>query len=120
KFAFGRIYGDASIAIYKDIGNSMSDLPMNEEYQFIVGIYKYALKTAGWLIVDHREFDNEEDKWPPPTKIIDQISGEYSIYYKGEIKPSSFDDCKDLETAAVWADNHIIDRIMGINTWHKE
>jgi len=40
KFAFGRKLGEASIAIYKHIGESIKDTPQNEEYRFIVGVYK--------------------------------------------------------------------------------
>jgi hypothetical protein len=34
KFAFGRRFKDASIAIYKHIGKTLVDVPQNEEYQF--------------------------------------------------------------------------------------
>lgn len=120
KYAFGRAYWDGSIAIYKHIAESMDNLPEKEEYQFIVGVYEYVLKSGEWPVVANRPFDNDEDKWPPPTCVIDSISGNYSIYYKGEFRKSTKDECKGLEIAAVWGAEHIIDRIMGDDKWHRD
>lgn len=119
KFAFGRIFKDAGIGIYKHIGESIEDVPMGEDYQFIVGVYENVLKSGNWTVVENRPFNNEEEAYPPPSCIIDNISGEYSIYYKGEIRRATKSECEGLEIAAVWADNHIIDRIMGEDKWHK-
>ena len=119
KYGFGRIFHDASIAVYTHTGTSIQDLPPTEDYQFIVGVYNSTLKSRNWEVVDNRPFNNEEDKWPPPACILDCISGEYSIYHKGEIRPSSETDCIGLETAAVWEAEHIVDRIMGDDKWHK-
>lgn len=118
KFAFGRTFYDASIAIYRHIGETLEDLPETEDYQFIVGIYEYVLKSGEWPIVDSRPFKNEDEKWPPPTCIIDSISGKYSIYHKGEIRTATKSECDGLEKASVWAAEHIIDRIMGDNKWN--
>jgi hypothetical protein len=119
KFAFGRIFKDAGIGIYKHIGESDKDLPLVEEYQFIVGIYEYVLKSGNWTFIENRPFNNEDEAYPPPSCIIDSISGKYSIYHKGEIRSATKSECEGLEIAAVWADNHIIDRIMGEDKWHK-
>lgn len=119
RYAFGRVFDDGGIAIYKYIGNSIEDIPNQEDYQFIVGVYKYVLQSGDWPIVENRPFINEEDSCPPPQCIIDPIDGSYSIYYNGEIRDSNKEECEGLEEAAVWADNHIIDRIMGDDTWHK-
>lgn len=119
KYAFGRIFRDGCIAIYNHIGNYMEELPHTEEYQFIVGVYKDILKSGQWPIVDSRPFKNEEESWPPPMCTLDIISGEYSIYHKGNFKKSSKSECEKLEEAAVWEANHIIDRIMGDDKWHR-
>lgn len=119
KYAFGRKFKDAGIGIYKYIGVSIEDIPKDEEYQFIVGVYEYVLKSDAWTVIENRPFKNEEESWPPPACIIDSISGNYSIYHKGEIRRSTKSECEDLEIATVWADNHIIDRIMGDDKWHK-
>ena len=119
KYAFGRRYRDASIGIYKHIGVDVNDLPQQEEYQFIVGVYDDVLKSGKWPIVDNRPFKNEEEEWPPPYYMKDPITGKYSIYHKGQDRKSTEQECKGLEVAAVWEAEHIIDRIMGSDKWNK-
>lgn len=50
--------------------------------------------------------------------VIDQLSGGYSIYHKGEMREASMQECEGLEIAAVWGAEHIKDRIMGDNRWN--
>ncbi|WP_370015241.1 Imm26 family immunity protein [Peribacillus sp. B2I2] len=118
KYAFGKVYKDACIGIYKEIGNTMEELPKKEEFDFIVGVYQDLLKSGKWPLVDYREFPSEEEAWPPEMSVYDTIAGTYSIYYKGEISPSTEKKCRDLEQAAVWEEEHIIDRIMGDDKWN--
>ncbi|MCL1885766.1 MAG: immunity 26/phosphotriesterase HocA family protein [Dehalococcoidia bacterium] len=120
KFAFGRSMADADIAIYKHIGDTIEDIPKEEKYQFIVGVYKDVLTSGDWPLVENRPFKNEDESWPPPTFIWDQSTGKYNQYYKGQITPSTKAACKGLERCAVWDAHHIIDRIMGDDTWHKK
>jgi hypothetical protein len=120
KFAFGRVFWDASIGIYKHIGDNIDDLPTTEEYQFVVGVYADVLKSGNWPVVDNRPFSNNDEKWPPPNCVKDKISGGYSIYYRGEFRKASKEECEGLETAAVWEAEHIIDRIMGSDKWHQK
>ena len=119
KYAFGRTFKDANIAIYQYIGNAISDLPKTEEYQFTVGVYKDVLKSGKWPFVENRPFESDEEAWPPPEYVFDSISGKYSIYHKGEFRASSKSECEGLERAAVWEAPHIIDRIMGEDKWHR-
>jgi len=65
----------------------LEDAPLDEEYQFIVGKYDYVLKFDEWPIIDNRPFQYDEDAWPPPACVIDQLNGSYSIYHKGELSP---------------------------------
>ena len=118
-YAFGRVMKDAGISIYKHIGSSCKDIPQTEEYQFIVGIYKDVLQNGEWELVENRPFNNEEEAWPPKQYIIDKINGRYSIYHKGEIVPSTEEECQGLEVAAIWDSHHIIDRIMGEERGNK-
>jgi hypothetical protein len=118
-YAFGRVMRDAGIAIYKYIGSSVEDIPKTEEYQFIVGVYKDVLQGGAWTVVGNRPFNNEEESWPPKEYILDQINGSYRIYHKGEMIPSTQEECEGLEEATVWDAHHIIDRIMGEDKWNK-
>ncbi|WP_349408766.1 Imm26 family immunity protein [Pseudalkalibacillus sp. SCS-8] len=120
KYAFGRIFKDAGIGIYNYIGDNIEDIPKVEEYQFIVGVYDYVLKSGDWAVVGNRPFKSDDEAYPPPSCIIDSISGEYSIYHKGETRSATKSECEGLEVAAVWGDNHIIDRIMGDDKWHSD
>ena len=119
KFGFGRFLQDGSLAVYQHIGDSAGDLPKFEEYQFIIGIEKDALTCGEWPIVDNRPFENEEESWSPPKYIWNINTGKYSKYHKGQITPSTKAECQGLEYTASWGSNHVIDRIMGDDTWQN-
>lgn len=117
KYAFGRIFKDTSVAFYKHFGNNEKDLPENEEYAFIVGVYDEVVKQMKY--VEKRTYADESEVTSPPKSIKDCISGEYSIYENGIIRPSTYEECKDLEVCAIWHMYHIIDRLMGDDKWEK-
>ena len=119
KYAFGRVFKETSIAIYKYIGDSEFDTPNSEEYLFTVGVYKDVLQDGIWKVIENRPFNNEEEAWPPLECVIDKLNGSYSIYHKGEFIPSTKEKCEGLEEVAAWDSHHIIDRIMGEDKWHK-
>jgi hypothetical protein len=120
KYAYGRVFKDAGIGIYNKMGENIEDIPKEDDYMFIVGVYRDVLQSGDWNFVINKKFETEEDAWPPKMANYDMISKKYNIYYKGEFSPSIEDECKDLEVAAIWDSHHIIDRIMGNNKWHKE
>jgi hypothetical protein len=113
RFAYGRVFRDASVGIYQKISDSHAGPPFESAFAFVVGLYDDVLKSGLWPIVGHESFESEEDEWPKPAFIEDVISGAYSIYHKGEIHPSSKTECQGLERVAVWEARHVIERIMG-------
>ena len=117
KYAFGRIFKDSCVAYYKKIGESIDDIPDTEDYQFIVGTYQKLVKGNIWTFVEHRPYKSEDEVTAPPNSMYNSLTDQFSIYYKGEIRPSSLEECKDLEPAAIWDEEHIIDRLMGDNKW---
>lgn len=117
--AYGRLYKEYMLAIYNKICNNVSELPKENDYRFFVGVYKDLLQDGVWSVVANRKFDSDEEAWAPPQCVVDAITKVGSIYYKGEIIPCSYEECKDLEVVAAWDRNHVIDRIMGIDTWEK-
>lgn len=119
KYAYGRVFKDAGIGIYNKIGENKEDVPKEEIYLFIVGIYKDILQSGEWTFILNKPFESEEDAWPPKMANYDMISGRYNIYHKGEFYLSTKEECENFEVAAVWDSHHIIDRIMGNNKWHK-
>jgi hypothetical protein len=117
-YAYGCIFKDTGLGIYKEISGSSNTPPKAEEYRYVIGFNRGAVESGEWPIVDHRPFPDEESAWPPPTYIKDVISGKYEIYHKGQIYPSTEKRCKGLERTAVWNANHIIDRLMGSDKWN--
>ena len=115
RYAYGKVFRDASVGIYETIFDSPAELPIESSFVFIVGLYDDVLKSGTWPIIGHVPFSSTEDEWPPPHLIKDVISGEYSVYHKGVIRPSTESECRGLEQAAVWDVEHVIDRILGAN-----
>lgn len=118
RFAYGRLFKEYTLAVYKDIYEDVFTLPPNENYSFFVGVYRDLLLDGKWEVVGNRPFYSEEDAWPPPQYIRDQITGKYSLYYKGNIIPSSKEECEGLEFAGAWDRHHVVDRIIGDNSWN--
>lgn len=113
KYAYGRVYKDASVGIYNHISDHPDAPPIgSRDFMFNVGMYEDVLSSGNCPIVGHDGFEDRESEWPPKNFIKDQITGKYSIYYMGEIKAASEEECKGLEQAAVWDLHHIVDRVM--------
>ena len=108
KNAYGRLFKEYTLAIYEIICSSFDELPDTEDYQFFVGVYKDLLQDGEWKIVGNRKFEKEEDAWAPPQCVIDAITKIGSIYYKGEIIPCEYEDCKDLEIVSFLCPCYII------------
>src|SRR5215212_5229603 len=90
RYAYGRVYNDASVGIYKRITNSSYLPPVgSHDFLFNVGMYDDILTTGKCPIVGHDPFDEHESIWPPANCIIDPITGEYSIYFQGQIREAS-------------------------------
>jgi hypothetical protein len=106
------VFRDAQVGIYQQIFDSPTVPPIVGSFAFIVGLYDDILKSGIWPIVGHEPFDSMEAEWPPPMRVKDPISGAYSIYHRGEIRSATAEECLDMETAAVWDADHVIDRIM--------
>ena len=117
--AYGRLYKECTLGIYRNFYTTVDELPEDEDYAFFVTVYKDLLQDGEWKVVSERKFKNDDDAWAPKRCTIDALSRVGSIYYKGEIIPCTYEECKDLEVAAVWDRNHVIDRLMGDDKWLK-
>ena len=95
------------------------EIPLPDGTNAYGRLYKDLLQDGEWKIVATRKFISEEDAWAPPKCVIDAITGIGSLYYKGMITTCSYEECKDLEIAAVWDRHHLIDRLMGNDVWEK-
>lgn len=119
KKAYGRLFKEYTLAIYRGFYNDISELSDTEEYYRFICVYADLLRDGEWLVVGHKSFQNIDDAWAPPKCVVDKITGKGSIYYKGEIHPCSYDECKDLEIATVWDRHHVIDMLMGNSKWDE-
>lgn len=116
-YAFGREYKER-LAIAKGRKKDISDIPDFSEIDFFVGVYNDVLTDGEWPIVGNIPFKEDEDIWTPATYIEDQLKpGNYSIYYKGEMRKATKEECLDMEVTAVWDRWHVEERLMGIDTW---
>ena len=120
KNAYGRLFKECTLAIYKLRGNDVSELPNEESYECYIAVYKDLLQDGEWPIVANRKFEAEEDAWPPAKVVVDAITKKGSLYYKGVIMPCEYEECKDLEVVAVWDRHHVVDRLMGNDIWEKQ
>lgn len=79
---------------------------------FVIPVYDYVITKGIWLKVG--KLPTRKDLATLPLAYIyDEKSGTYSTYncYTGEIVSSNKEDVRGLERAAVWANNHVEDRI---------
>jgi hypothetical protein len=101
RFAYGRLYRDAQVAFYRARTTEPGTPPIgSRDFDFVVGVSDGALKEV--RVVGFDPFDTGESDWPPPMSIRDPISGGYSIYHRGEVRPSTVSEASGLERAAVW------------------
>ena len=79
---------------------------------FVVGVYDYVITRNIWHKVGKLPIRKELET-QPMQYIYDSKTGKFSLYDNntGTITPSSKDAVRGLECAAVWGENHIIDRI---------
>lgn len=79
---------------------------------FIVGIYGDVVTKGHWLKVGKLPI-REELQTLPLEFIYDTIGHSFKHYNPntGEITPSTREECRGLECAAVWDSNHVEDRI---------
>lgn len=117
--AYGRLFKECTLAIYKGRYLDVKQLPDDENYECFISVYKDLLQDGVWKIVGNRKFENDEEAWTPPMCVIDAITKIGSLYYKGNIVSCSYEECKDLEIAAIWRRHHVIDRLMGDTKWEK-
>lgn len=66
-------------------------------------------------VVGRDPFSDEESSWPPPQYVKDAISGAYSLYHKGAMRPSTAAECAHLEPVAAWRLTQIVSRIVRLS-----
>ena len=86
---------------------------LNVPILFILGVYSNVITQGHWLKVGKLEI-RKDLKMQPMQFIRDSLNpGNFKFYNPntGEITPATKEECKDLECAAVWDDEHVESRI---------
>lgn len=86
---------------------------------FRIPVMQYAFKPRSpWSVVGHLALTVDEQRASKFCKK-DAINGKLSIYQKGDEYPmgyieypATYEDCKDLERAAVWDPHHVESRLL--------
>ena len=75
KYAYGRLYEDAGIGIYRKVSDRPGNPPVgSRDFMFVVGVYEDVLTSGKWPVIGEDPFSSGEDTWPPRSCIIDPIS----------------------------------------------
>ena len=68
RFAYGRVYDDASVAIYRSITEEPLQPPIgSRDFLFTVGLYSDILQKGEWKIISHDPMQQEN---PPGRRLI--------------------------------------------------
>lgn len=114
-FGFGRVLHEPLVAFYDLQKREMPALDeiVSSSVAFIVFVMNYPITRGDWPVLGNFPLSPELVNQPLFFKK-DPITNRLSIYKEstGEEMPASQDDCKGLECAAVWEQNHIVDRLI--------
>ncbi|HJX26865.1 MAG TPA: Imm26 family immunity protein [Thermoanaerobaculia bacterium] len=111
-FAYGKVHREDSIGVYDLVTSTRPQLPILVPFRFHVFTHIALLNSGKWPRIGREGFSTPEDEWPPPASVYDLISGGWSVYHHGEMRPSTREEAGSLETAQVWYEDHIIGRIL--------
>lgn len=100
EFAYGRLFLEGSVAFYKHRSKEINDLPNTEDYDFTICVHKSCFKD--WIFIENRPFKDEKEARPPLYQMKDIGTENYKIYDYGKIRPSTKEECMNLEVCAVW------------------
>lgn len=111
---FGRVLDEPEIAFYhlKDDKIPPIEEILASPIAFVIPVMNYAITRDLWRVIANVPLEPALRREPLYFKK-DDISGELYIYHLGtgeEIRATRR-QCKNLECAAVWDPNHVIDRL---------
>lgn len=91
---------------------------------FRAWVHKSCYCTGRWLRIGKEEV-SVECQSDIPRFIRDAIDGSYSIRLGANERAATFEECKDLECAAVWEASHIEERLSDlafgrVNQWQQQ
>ena len=120
KAAYGLVLKDPLIAVFDrefDDGDDPDPAALlNLPIAFEVMVMNYAIAEGQWPVIGRVRVPDHL-KGPRRFCKQDRVTGELSIYHEIEAlaphyeRKASADECRGLETAAVWEPEHVEDRI---------
>ena len=110
RFAYGRIYRDATVCFYRQASRTPGQPPIgSRDFAFCIGVYDDVV--ARWERVGADPFDSDDTAWPPAKSIQDPITGRWSVYEHGVIRPAEASEAEPLERASAWDEHHLLPRL---------
>ncbi|MFO0812133.1 MAG: hypothetical protein U0796_02880 [Gemmatales bacterium] len=100
-FALFDLWTDADVPVPEVVAHPVA---------FRVGVNSSAYLDGRWPRVG-KVAPPPELLAPVPKFIQDPITGRFSIYLAGDIRPATRAECVGLERCAVWAPEHVEDRL---------
>ncbi|WP_367154739.1 hypothetical protein [Methylomonas sp. HYX-M1] len=102
--------GTARIFLAANIAELSVDEVMALPVAFRVVVFNDTPNRYGWAKIGRAAIPEEFAK-PQHYAKKDCISGKLSIYFEGVEMPATPDELRGLETCAVWAHPHIVERL---------
>jgi hypothetical protein len=120
KVAYGLVLREPIIAFF-DQEFDEGDVPLPEALlrtpvAFRLMVMNHAITQGRWPVVARTNIPSDLGM-PPPFCKQDEITGRLSIYHEIESlaphyeRHATLEECRGLETAAVWDPEHVEDRI---------
>ena len=86
---------------------------LNSPILFKVPVFRYAINQGNWNCIGKKEVKAEDDIEPWFFKY-DSLAKKFYLYKNStsEEIPSTWEECKDLECAAIWEPHHVEERLL--------
>lgn len=112
-YGFGQVLESPLMVFFnlkREISPNIEEI-VESEVSFIVWVMNYAIIDGIWPIIGRAEVTDKINERPPFYKQ-DRLSGKLSVTYTGaEEEPATYADVVNLECAAVWDPEHVVDRL---------
>ena len=114
RLAIGRIYDDATIAIFNRVETAVPALPeiAQCEVVFFAAFFDTSIRNGDWPILGNLPFDHSEDRWPPARfvrDILDPLS--FQIYERGDLRPADVEEIKGLDEFKMYKPDQLVKKI---------
>lgn len=111
--SYGQILAEADFAFFdiRSSGPITAAEVVNRPVLFRVAVMNHAVTSGRWPIVGSAPIRSDLQR-PQQKFIQDKLNpNQFEIYFGGQIRPASREECAGLEAAAVWEPEHVEDRL---------